>query len=63
MPITLDVTAMQAKELGLVAGRRVVLRDFRDEAALAILTGALDTSDARLALLVPGPPALRRIRG
>ena len=40
MPITLDVTAMQAKELGLVAGKRVVLRDFRDESALAVLTGA-----------------------
>ena len=40
MPITLDVTAMQAKELGLVADKRIVLRDFRDESALAILTGA-----------------------
>ncbi|KAL8287604.1 hypothetical protein RQP46_003462 [Phenoliferia psychrophenolica] len=38
MPITLDVSAAQIAALKLVPGARVTLRDFRDEAALAILT-------------------------
>ncbi|KAL7418427.1 Sulfate adenylyltransferase [Cryptotrichosporon argae] len=38
MPITLDVSAEQVEQLGLKQGARVALRDFRDEAALAILT-------------------------
>ena len=41
MPITLDVSATQIAALKLVPGARVTLRDFRDEAALAILTGEL----------------------
>lgn len=39
MPITLDLSGEKIKELGLKAGQRVVLRDFRDELPLAILTG------------------------
>lgn len=39
MPITLDVTYDQVKLLNLRNGTRVTLRDFRDEKALAILTG------------------------
>lgn len=38
MPITLDVSSEDISNLGLKAGARVALRDFRDEAALAILT-------------------------
>jgi sulfate adenylyltransferase len=38
MPITLDVSAEDIERLGLKAGVRVALRDFRDDAALAILT-------------------------
>lgn len=39
MPIILDVSQQQVESLGLKAGARVALRDPRDEAALAILTG------------------------
>ncbi|GAA94662.1 uncharacterized protein L969DRAFT_94705 [Mixia osmundae IAM 14324] len=38
MPITLDVDESQIRSLGLRAGARITLRDFRDEQALAILT-------------------------
>jgi sulfate adenylyltransferase len=38
MPITLDVTQELINELGLKAGARVTLRDFRDDANLAIIT-------------------------
>lgn len=38
MPITLDLTKETIAELGLKAGARVVLRDFRDDRNLAILT-------------------------
>lgn len=38
MPITLDVSKSEINELGLKAGKRVVLRDFRDDRNLAILT-------------------------
>lgn len=38
MPITLDVSAEDVQRLGLKAGVQVALRDFRDDAALAILT-------------------------
>lgn len=38
MPITLDVSHEQIKELGLEQGTRVALRDPRDDACLAILT-------------------------
>ncbi|GHJ84750.1 hypothetical protein NliqN6_1152 [Naganishia liquefaciens] len=38
MPITLDVSQEQIKELGLEKGARVALRDPRDDACLAILT-------------------------
>lgn len=41
MPITLDVNAEQVASLNLVPGARIALRDPRDEAALAILTGKL----------------------
>jgi sulfate adenylyltransferase len=38
MPITLDLTNETIQELGLKAGSRVTLRDFRDDRNLAILT-------------------------
>lgn len=38
MPITLDVSQEQISELGLKAGARVTLRDFRDDNNLAIIT-------------------------
>lgn len=38
MPITLDVSSEKIAQLGLKAGSRLVLRDFRDESPLAILT-------------------------
>lgn len=38
MPITLDLNKADINELGLKAGKRVVLRDFRDDRNLAILT-------------------------
>ncbi|KAL5598329.1 hypothetical protein BROUX41_003612 [Berkeleyomyces rouxiae] len=38
MPITLDASKATIESLGLKAGSRVVLRDFRDDANLAILT-------------------------
>lgn len=38
MPITLDVSKEDIERLQLAPGARVALRDFRDEAALAILT-------------------------
>jgi sulfate adenylyltransferase len=41
MPITLDVSQEDIDSLKLAAGVRVALRDPRDEAALAILTGEL----------------------
>lgn len=40
MPITLDISAEQISRLGLAPGRRVTLRDFRDDSPLAILTSA-----------------------
>lgn len=39
MPITLDISSERVAALGLRAGSRVTLRDFRDESPLAILTG------------------------
>lgn len=39
MPIILDVSKNEVESLGLKAGARIALRDPRDEAALAILTG------------------------
>lgn len=44
IPITLDVSQAEVKELGLAPGKRVTLRDFRDQQPLAILTGALPSS-------------------
>lgn len=41
MPITLDVSGEQINSLKLQAGTRITLRDPRDEAPLAILTGKL----------------------
>ncbi|CAG8732041.1 5943_t:CDS:2, partial [Dentiscutata heterogama] len=38
MPITLDVSEKDIKTLDLAPGRRLVLRDFRDDSPLAILT-------------------------
>lgn len=38
MPIALDLSAEQIDELGVTPGARVVLRDFRDDRNLAIIT-------------------------
>lgn len=38
IPITLDVSQEQINDLGLKAGARVTLRDFRDDRNLAIIT-------------------------
>jgi sulfate adenylyltransferase len=38
MPITLDASEKLIADLGLKAGGRVTLRDFRDDRNLAILT-------------------------
>jgi sulfate adenylyltransferase len=38
MPINLDVNQAEIDQLGLKAGARVTLRDFRDDRNLAILT-------------------------
>ena len=43
MPITLDVSQEDIDSLKLAAGSRIALRDPRDEAALAILTGEFKT--------------------
>lgn len=37
MPITLDVSKEQIEELGIKAGARITLRDFRDDRNLAII--------------------------
>ena len=38
MPITLDVSQQSIDKLGIKAGARVALRDFRDDRNLAIIT-------------------------
>lgn len=38
MPITLDISKETIEELGVKAGARVTLRDFRDDRNLAIIT-------------------------
>ena len=38
MPITLDLSKEQIEEIGVKAGARVTLRDFRDDRNLAIIT-------------------------
>ncbi|KAK9460637.1 uncharacterized protein V1516DRAFT_677267 [Lipomyces oligophaga] len=38
MPINLDVSAAEIESVGIKAGARIVLRDFRDESPLAIIT-------------------------
>ncbi|KAK9450928.1 uncharacterized protein V1518DRAFT_412095 [Limtongia smithiae] len=38
MPINLDVSAEEIKAIGIAPGKRIVLRDFRDESPLAIIT-------------------------
>lgn len=38
MPITLDLSKAEIDELSLAPGKRVALRDFRDDRNLAILT-------------------------
>jgi sulfate adenylyltransferase len=38
MPITLDVSKGQVEKLGIKAGVRITLRDFRDDRNLAIIT-------------------------
>ena len=38
IPITLDVSSEDIQRLGLKAGARVTLRDFRDDSNLAIIT-------------------------
>jgi sulfate adenylyltransferase len=52
MPIILDVSQQQVESLGLKAGARVALRDPRDEAALAILTGTFLRRSKRILLMI-----------
>jgi sulfate adenylyltransferase len=52
MPIILDVSQQQVESLGLKAGARVALRDPRDEAALAILTGESCSSRREVVLII-----------
>ena len=40
MPITLDVSREDIDRLSIAPGARIVLRDPRDDQALAIITGA-----------------------
>lgn len=56
MPITLDVSKEQVQSLGLEEGRRVTLRDPRDDAVIAILTVSdlFDVDRSREAKLVMG---------
>jgi sulfate adenylyltransferase len=42
IPITLDVSEEDVKSLGIRSGARLTLRDPRDDAALAILTGMVE---------------------
>lgn len=44
MPITLDVCDIEVRRFNIIPGSRLVLRDFRDENPLAILTGAYTPS-------------------
>jgi len=47
MPVNLDIARSEAEHLGINPGSRVVLRDLRDDAPLAIISGnssMLDTS-------------------
>lgn len=41
IPVTLDVSQQQIDTLKIAKGARIALRDPRDEAALAIITGKL----------------------
>ena len=45
MPINLDIARSEAERLGITAGSRVVLRDPRDDAPLAIISGKSSISD------------------
>ncbi|KAK9465482.1 hypothetical protein V1512DRAFT_292513 [Lipomyces arxii] len=38
MPINLDVSEQEIKAIGIAPGKRIVLRDFRDDSPLAIIT-------------------------
>ena len=38
IPITLDVSKEQIEEIGIKAGARLTIRDFRDDRNLAIIT-------------------------
>lgn len=61
IPITLDVSQKSIEELGIRAGQRVTLRDFRDDRNLAIITvedvykpdkyGTLERSDKALTIV------------
>lgn len=45
IPITLDVSAEQIAALKIQPGSRIALRDPRDDAALAIITGTQSVSN------------------
>ena len=46
MPITLDVSQEEISSKGIAPGARIVLRDPRDDEALAIVTGECFPEDA-----------------
>lgn len=47
IPITLDISEVERKELEISPGRRLTLRDPRDDQALAILTGLSQAVDTK----------------
>lgn len=47
IPITLDISEAERKELEISPGRRLTLRDPRDDQALAILTGMSQAVDMK----------------
>jgi len=61
MPITLDVSQEQIDNLKLTSGARITLRDARDEAPLAILTGSFLPFSLFLLALFPKADKLSRI--
>lgn len=54
MPITLDISAQMVEDLGVKPGARITLRDFRDDANLAIIT-VDDVYRPNKYVCMPGP--------
>lgn len=54
MPVNLDVSSDEIERLGIKPGARIVLRDPRDEASLAIITGTNSRSILSRSILTHG---------